>query len=231
MIFGAPHESLSMRHLTAFNISSADTVSVICDVNSTSTVIWYAIPSLLVIPVWTWHSPLYTLRTMINCKKGFSGRTSCVVGHQSTSDNVITNWYMLVAKWLSWCLHGSRKLIIHMFSRNARGAETLGRHLQVTGPVCWLYISHVLWFSSSLHLVVCRRTYVFLYFFVRVCVCNVQHFVLSCVLTFTVSLLFPHKTMFGSFLPQVVCRRAHLLFTLLVFVLCIVVSNRYWLHE
>ena len=187
MIFGAHNESLSMRHLTVFNISSADTVSVICDGNVTSTVIWYAIPSLLVIPVWTLHSPLYTLRTMTNCKKGFSGRTSCVVGNQSTSDNIITNWYMLAAKWLSSCLRGSRKCIIHMFSRNVRGVETLGRHLQVTGTVCWLYISHGLWFSSSLHLIVCRRAYVFLYFLVRVWVCNVQYFVLSCVLTFSFS--------------------------------------------
>ena len=32
------------------------------------------------------------------------------------------------------------------------------------------------------------------------------------------SLRFPHKTMFGSSLPPIVCRRAHVLFTLFVFV-------------
>ena len=39
--------------------------------------------------------------------------------------------------------------------------------------------------------------------------------VLLCVLTFRV-LWFPHKTMFGSSLPPVVCRRARVLFTLFV---------------
>jgi hypothetical protein len=31
-------------------------------------------------------------------------------------------------------------------------------------------------------------------------------------------LRFPHKTIFGSYLPPVVCRRAHVLFTLFVFI-------------
>ena len=140
--FGPPHESLSMRHVTVLNISSPDTVAVICDGNTTSTFIWYAIHSLLVIPVWTWHSPLHTLRTMTNCKKGFSRRTmtSCVVGDQSTSDNVISNWSLVVANFLSWCVRVSSKLIIHMFSMNLRAAETLGRKTTLSHWHCLLVI-------------------------------------------------------------------------------------------
>ena len=37
-----------------------------------------------------------------------------------------------------------------------------------------------------------------------------------------------YMCLFGSSFPSVVCRRTHVVFTLCVFVLCIVVSNTYY---
>jgi sterol desaturase/sphingolipid hydroxylase (fatty acid hydroxylase superfamily) len=61
---------------------------------------------------------------------------------------------------------------------------------------------------------------------------DVQNVVISSIFPFYIPCChvrydFRNKTTFGSSRPSVVCRRAHVLFTLSVFVLWIVVSNTY----
>jgi hypothetical protein len=48
--------------------------------------------------LFTLHSPLLTFLTMPNCKDGSSGLTTTynVVGDQSTSDSVISNWWLAI---------------------------------------------------------------------------------------------------------------------------------------
>ena len=92
---------------------------------------------------------------------------------------------------------------------------------------CPLRLAHKTMFGSSLSPVVCRKVHVLLcYIFFCACMfaySDVQHFVLSNISTYWVQCCDVHydfriKTMFGSSLLPVFCRRAHVLFTLFVFV-------------
>lgn len=101
----------------ALKMPSADHCSVICVGNAMSTFIWEDdFQSLLMTLVLTLHSPLFTFVAITNCKDGSCGRTttSIVVGYQSSSDRVITNWSLVAVNCLSWCLQSSSESIIHM---------------------------------------------------------------------------------------------------------------------
>jgi hypothetical protein len=56
--------------------------------------------------------------TMVDCKDGSFGQktTSYGAGDKSTSDSVITNWFLVIPN----CLRGSGNSIIHILPTNVR---------------------------------------------------------------------------------------------------------------
>ena len=88
---------------------------------------------------------------------------------------------------------------------------------------------------SSDSIIACKEgwgAYILLWFLYMFAKSDVQNVLISSIFSFYipcchVRYYFRYKTTFGSSRPSVVCRRAHVLFTLSVFVLWIVVSNKY----
>lgn len=104
----------------AFTTPPSDPCSVVCVGKAISIYIWEDdIPPPLMTPVLTLNSPLWTLLTKTNCKGGPSGRRTIfkVVDNQSTSDNVFTNWSLVVVNCLSCCLRCTSESIIHILSK------------------------------------------------------------------------------------------------------------------
>ena len=93
--------------------------------------------------VFTLYWPLFTFVAITNCKDGSCGRTttSNVVDYQSKSDRIITNWSLVVANCLSWCLLDSSESIIHMLSKDVailtwRCSSRMTTTHSVIGTVC-----------------------------------------------------------------------------------------------
>jgi hypothetical protein len=95
---------------------------VICVRNAISTFTW--VMTLL----FTLHSPLLTFLTMPNCKDGSSGLTTTynVVGDQSTSDSVISNWWLAIfCRAFSVTYMSSSGQRTHLYSSASSGTSTV----------------------------------------------------------------------------------------------------------